>query len=212
VSEDRHKDTLTRTSVFEDLFQNFIYARRYWRTRAAVLEGKPLYNLLRSQRAASGFLDPWAFNLQQSFLSSLPSFIIISALNFLRPLNTIQAVSSDSFRDTANSISLFIYSSISPFYAPLVSTFLAFIAASASSPPIYFKEKKPYIEKDEKDLWNQCMRAYLYLEAAYGFWPEMLISLPVTLSINPQLHLFTRPYFVYLPIITLGILALIYQT
>jgi hypothetical protein len=192
------------SSVVDDLFQKPLYARRYWRTRNAVMNKGELYELSRKELEEKYYLDGLTFNLQQNILSSLPAVLLLTVLNFLRPI--------DSAKDNISDVVL-IYNPISyplndyllPFYIPFTLTIVALVAATVSIKTI------PWISKnDTKNLsvndrlnvtqeeiaksstWARKIKAFWYYDGTYGLWPQMLASVCVVVAQSRHVDLFSK--------------------
>ena len=131
----------------------------FWRTRKAVLSGVPLYNFTNSELKSRGFIGPWAFAVAQYAFGTIPSlasgsgiFILVSALDSAFP------------KGIARTAMQFLNLAV---FVPLSLLLCAWGFTYASVPSEYRLNRK--IQKAGR-------RKYLYLNSAYGFWPQLLVS------------------------------------
>ena len=160
-------------------------ARKFFKTRHAILDGEPLYNIGKSELSTKGFMGPWAFNAAQSTICAAPGVIATATCWMLwgSVVATKVAESASKLPQTTEQIdplqesitSLLspidplqesITSSLSPMVPPFTLFIVVYVAGLAFLPSGYYKIKS----------WKAAARKYLYLDAALGFWPQFVLA------------------------------------
>jgi hypothetical protein len=134
-------------------------AKVFWTTRRAILQGEPLWDYDRTQTPEK-FFGPWKFNAVQSGIAGGLAAAITNALDFLLP----QAPTTSLLEVTLKWVN--------PFITPIWLTCLAFLMGWGSL-------KKEHSSPSER---ARARAAYLYLDGAYGFWPELLLASLIAFS------------------------------
>jgi hypothetical protein len=146
------------SELFEPLkFVNKL--RKFWKTRTAVLGKTPLYDYSKSKLEHCGYMGPWEFNITQSALAGLPG-TVYSAINFVlfAPKSSISA--ADKVQEVLH-----------PMMLPFVLMLTAYTVGRASLRN----------EDFSKAARNRASRIFLFLDGAYGFYPQLLLSCLVPL-------------------------------
>jgi hypothetical protein len=149
----------------------------FWRTRKRALQNPEIAKLSKQDLDASGLLSPWKFNLIQSGFATLPAIVIGWLISFFRPSTVPQPV--DQSLDLPSTIWVTAQPTISRVFSflwPLVFPFVLFMMARMMA---WGSLKK----KDSTPLTsNRATGAYLYLDGAYGFYPQMISPLGLVIA------------------------------
>jgi hypothetical protein len=137
-------------------------ARKFLNTRRAILAGERLYNLTQSEIKPRGLLGPWAFNAAKSIVVSIPGIVVGGCIAVVWPLATSGA--HDPLQEK-------IGSALAPLMGPIALLMAVYAMAYACLPTGYVTKKN----------WKAAQRKYLFLDGAYGFWPQFFIALSTAL-------------------------------
>lgn len=141
--------------VMFDFVDKLIQIERYLATRRVIHRDESLYLASKEEIERRGLLGPWAVNLYESLLVSLPSSALLWTIDIFYPLE---------FVDHAARITHKFSSILSPGIFPFSLLLVSFAAGWGS---LYGKDMNP-----EKRAMAQ--NAYLYFDGCYGLWPQML--------------------------------------
>lgn len=160
--------TTTDIEEFEsakDLFRDYSgisRLKRFWRTRTAILEGEALYDFSKKKLESLGLMGPWKFNLTQSSLAGIPSLVLLGVFHLIQKITGTTTDREIELAQTLKTLAV-----------PFVLLFSAFISARAT-----------FIRSDStKYSRSVAVRAFLYFDAAYGFYPQMGIAIYLTLRL-----------------------------
>ena len=142
------------------------FVRKFWRTRKAILAGEPLWDLSPTQLRAANHYSGARFNLAESALAAAPGVIagrfidlLLPDPQVLTPVEKVQATISNT-----------AYSAIVPFVLLIAARTIARATfRKGEGTPAQFERAK---------------RAYLYLEGARSFIPELVISTAAAILIG----------------------------
>jgi hypothetical protein len=144
--------------------------RKFFKTRTAILRGEPLYLSSQDELKAQGYMGPWAFNVAQTLIDSLPGMMMSAALwVFFAVEETVQPVVADPVQAK-------LASWLSPLKGPLTLLTLVYAIAIAALPPGYLNRAN----------WKAAARKYLYLDGAHGFWSQLLLASSIALLSIPS--------------------------
>jgi hypothetical protein len=159
------------SELFEPV-KKFRELRKFWRTRSAILGGDPLYDYSKQKLDADGFLGPWQFNLTQSTIAGLPALIIPFCARLL--VRIVGGANSEDAAEAGNKVSEIFNS----FALPFILMLTAYVVGRAGL-------WKPDSTNAAKE---RVSRIFLYLDGAYGFYPQIAITAAFTLfMLNPEL-------------------------
>lgn len=134
--------------LFEPL-KKFREISTFGKTLAAVLKGEPLYDFDKQRLQKEGYLGPWQFNALQSTLSGLPAVIIPFCARLF-------GVSGGEGDDKLNEI-------LQSFAVPFVLMLTAYVVGRAS----LWKRDATLAAR------RRAGRIFLYLDGAYGLYPQL---------------------------------------
>jgi hypothetical protein len=127
---------------------------KFWKTRAAVLKKLPLYDFSGVRLEREAYLGAWEFNRVQSAIAAFPGTVFAAlAFVFTEPKTPSSAV--EKLQDLSG-----------PIMVPVFWMFAAFFVGRVSL-------RK---EDSTKAVRNRASRIFLYLDGAYGFYPQLLMS------------------------------------
>jgi len=149
----------------------------FWRTRATALHNPEIAKLSNQELDASGLLGPWKFNLIQSGFATLPAIAIGRVISAFHPSTVPQPV--DQFLDFDSKIWVTaqpMIGSVFSFLWPLVFPFILFMMARMMAwGSLKKKDSIPLASK-------RATGAYLYLDGAFGFYPQMISPLGLVIA------------------------------
>jgi hypothetical protein len=151
--------------IFEPVKQ-FLDVKKFLKTRQAILEGEPLYKSTKSDLTVAGYMNPWKFNVMQSTICSIPGVIIAGLTSLFlvsSPIAVVKAVQDP--------VQQKILSTLLPLKPPFILLLSVYVIALCSLPPGFVT----------KPNWDAAKRKYLYLDAAYGIWPQLILATCVAL-------------------------------
>ena len=154
-------DQISQVKKFKDL-------RKFFKTRRAVLTLERPYLMTDDQLRANGLMGPWTFNATQSLLDSLPG-ILISALLW------IFFATEPEINQIKDPILAKIFALISPVFGPFSLLVLVYATAFACLPAGYANWRN----------WHAAARKYLYYDAAYGLWSQLLLATTASFASIP---------------------------
>jgi hypothetical protein len=128
--------------------------RKYWKTRGAILSGVPVYDMPKEEREKAGYFSAWSFNTAQSSLSATPALLFGIVGPYLG-LKTIE----DNF-------ATHWFRMIWPICIPFVLMFTAYTVGRLSL----------WKRDATRDARVRAARIYLYLDGAYGLFPQLALS------------------------------------
>jgi hypothetical protein len=140
-------------------------ARRFWKTRRAVLTGKQVWEIRSTERQSEGYLGPWKFNLFQTAIAGGCAGTLTRILDLVSPAP--QPVYSPVLSNPE--LDKLFYAAkdfLDPFSIPVLLTVFVFLVGWGS-----LKGKDSSRQKRER-----ARAAYLYLDAAYGFWSQLSLA------------------------------------
>jgi hypothetical protein len=137
--------------------------REFWQTRRMVLQDLTIASWTSKELDKRCYLSPWKFNLIQSGLAALPALLLRKILNLLVPPAKPQGLEGQ-----VNDV----FSWLWPIVIPFVLLFTARTIAWGSIKWI----------DSTAERRARTRRAYLYLDGAYGLYPQALLSIGVVLS------------------------------
>jgi len=149
------------SAIFEPL-EFFRKVKKFSKTRTAILNKAPLYDYSTAQLERQGFMGAWTFNLAQSTIAALPG-TTYTGLKWL----LFEQGTSGSIAEKLLEIS-------NPLLIPFVLTATAYIVGR-------FSVRSEDLTKAER---NKASRVFLYLDGAYGFYPQLLMSCSVPFAVG----------------------------
>lgn len=139
---------------------------KFWRTRQAVLSGEPLYKYPKKELDRRKLLGPWKFNIIQSSIAGLPSVFIIALYHFFKKLEGSEISGGYEPTEFIKALSV-----------PFILMLTAYVVGRAS-----------FFEADStKTTRTIASRLFLYLDAAYGLYPQLGVTTLYALIIIPSL-------------------------
>jgi hypothetical protein len=149
-----------------ELFEPVEFIRNlksFWKTRAAVLRKAHLYDCSPAQLQKLGLMGAWKFNFTQSTIAALPgtTYAVVRGV--------LLEAGPKSVADKLSDIS-------TPLLIPFILMSTAYIVGRLCVRP----------EDSTKAKRNQASRAFLYLDGAYGFYPQLLMSCAAPFSFGPN--------------------------
>jgi hypothetical protein len=137
---------------------------RFWKTRNAVMSGERLYDFSKSKLDKLGYLGPWKFNLVQSSIAAFPSVLIIALAHLLRNLGMTDGETKPSEQS-------------SEFLTALAVPFILMLTA-------YVVGRASFFRSDSTKLTRSiASRVFLYLDGAYGFYPQLALTTLLTIML-----------------------------
>ena len=141
------------SEIFEPL--EFLHKiKSFWKTRTAILNKVPLYDYSSPQLVQQNFMGAWKFNLAQSTIAALPGTTYASLRGFFLEQNSSKSMAERLFEISH------------PILIPFVLTATAYIVGRLSLRP----------EDLTRNKRKRASRIFLYLDGAYGFYPQLLMS------------------------------------
>ena len=152
--------------------------RRYLRTRAAILNGEKLFDLSREDLKLRGFMRPVPFNLYKTVVTSMPALAIGWLLARSQQLNWNDSGAMEPLGTDFGKAVLVQWQivkamehAMAAFLVPAVPLMVAVLVSWCC---LHRADLKP-------ETRQQCRRAFLYFDAAYGLLPQMLFSTALVL-------------------------------
>jgi len=142
---------------FLPLVKTIKEAKKFLSTRKAVLAGEPLYNLTQDEIKARDLMGPWAFNATQSLIDSIPGLIISGCIWI------IFSKTAHSLPKGADPLQQQIADWLKPLMAPFTLLAIVWVISIACIPRGFYT----------KENLHAAQRKYLYLDGAYGFYPQL---------------------------------------
>lgn len=145
----------------------------FWRTRAAIIGGKPLYDWSPDQIKEAGYFGPWTFNaVETAFVGGIASVVV----NFFRALlRTTETPAEPTFLTPTDPALASLLERTNqwfePFFIPILTTSVVFLAAWGS---LRFRDSNP-------NSRSRARRAYLYLDATYGLFSQLFLALALSI-------------------------------
>lgn len=137
--------------------------RKFWRTRRAVFQDLTLAERSSAELGRAGYLPAWKFNLIQSGIAALPALVLKKIADFW-----VTPAKPQGLEGQVDAV----FSWLWPIVIPFVLFFSARVIAWGS-----IKSMDSSAERRKR-----ATRAYLYLDGAYGLYPQALLSIAVVLS------------------------------
>lgn len=158
----REKYDKTRSGVSKF----FSEARVFWETRRAVLRGEALWENSSSKPAESTYFGPWKFNAVQTAIAGGFAATTTKAINLVLPPS--DSKEPKAFADDPVLSKLFetTWGWIEPFVLPIFLT--AFVALMGWG-SLKQRDSTPQTRA-------RARAAYLYLDGAHGFWPQLILA------------------------------------
>lgn len=141
----------------------------FWRTRQAILNGESLHELTKDELKQRELMGPLKFNIFQSAISALPSVFIAAGIRFFEK----QPATPPLFENLPEFEA--VYGSLEPFVIPFVLLLVSFAVGLTLN-----QDRSP--ASALRVQRRRLGRHYLYLDAAYGLYPQALAALYPTLS------------------------------
>jgi hypothetical protein len=159
------------SELFEPL-QKIKEVAQFWRTRSAILNGDPIYDYGKKRLENEKLLGPWQFNLIESTIAGLPALIIPFCSHVIAHLQGISA--SKPLTEPDNILSEVLQS----FSVPFILMLMAYVVGRAC-----------LRKRDGTTMARRrAGRVFLYLDGAYGFYPQLALTAAFTvLLLNPEL-------------------------
>lgn len=148
------KDGLTKQ------FGNFV---KFWTTRRMVMRGLDIAGQPKEMLDSAGLLSSWKFNITESALASIPALFLKKILDFFYSSPKLGGLD-----DKVNSV----FSWLWPIAVPFILFFVVRIVAWGS-----LKNKD-----STQDGKRRARNGYLYLDGAYSFFPQIILSIAVVLT------------------------------
>lgn len=141
------------SEIFEPV--EFLHkVKSFWKTRTAILNNLPIYDYTTPQLIQQDFMNAWKFNLTQSAIAALPGTTYVSLKKFIFERGTSESIAGKLFEISH------------PLLIPFILTATAYIMGRLSL----------RTEDFTKDKRKRASRIFLYLDGAYGFYPQLLMS------------------------------------
>jgi hypothetical protein len=162
MSDERHshhesEDAFEGPSTLFEPVEKLKAFRKFWKTRDAILGEEPLYTFNKKQLEDQDYMGPWQFNFFQSSLSGFPAIMIPFVVRVIRHLVTgAPPLKSDESLDRAFEI-------VNTFAFPFILMITAYIVGMATL-------RRSDSTKASRRLAS---RAFLYLDGAYGLYPQL---------------------------------------
>jgi hypothetical protein len=154
TSQTRPEEPLaTAEELFPPIAQ-FNKFKKYWKTREAIMGGTAVYDMSKADREEAGYFGPWAFNGAQSAASAIPAAVAAVVIWFFRIEVPVE--------DTLSKLSRVLLACSLPFIMMLI----AYTVGRASL----------WKGDSTKSSRIRAARIYLYLDGAYGLYPQLLWS------------------------------------
>jgi hypothetical protein len=150
------------STIFEPL-EFLRKVKKFSKTRAAILNKLPLYDYSTAQLRQQGFMGAWSFNLAESTIAALPGTTYAGLKWLLFEQSTPQSTTEKLSELSA------------PLLIPFILTATAYIVGSLSV-------RREDLSKDKR---KKASKVFLYLDGAYGFYPQLLMSCLVPFAISP---------------------------
>jgi hypothetical protein len=128
-------------------------AKNFWKTRMAVLGRLPLYDWSSTELRSRGFLGPWKFNITQSSIAAIPGTVSVIVKEFVFGQNEAITL-AHKFNKVGE-----------PLVIPFILMTTAYTIGRATA-----ARQSTAAERDRGS------RIFLYLDGAYGFYPQLLLS------------------------------------
>jgi hypothetical protein len=146
-------------------------ARKFWGTRRAVLRNRSLWDYKAEELLSAGYLGPWKFNLFQTAAAGGLAAVVGKLLDLVSPAP--EAIHTPLLGDPELDRLFFAAMDwLEPFTIPTLLTAFVFLMGWGS---LKAKDSTPQRRK-------RARAAYLYLDAAYGFWSQLFLALFVTVA------------------------------
>jgi hypothetical protein len=176
------RSDLPKDGPLQDLSKTFSEKLKvwndFWRTRKAVLRNLEVAKFSKQDLLDKGLLNPWKFNLIQSGFATLPAIMVGRVLSTFAPSPGEQQPIDPSleFVPKVWTAAQPMISSIYAFLWPLVLPFVLFMVARMMAWGSLKKvDSNPLVRKSATG-------AYLYLDGAFGFYPQMVSTLGLVIA------------------------------
>lgn len=153
--------------TYRDVTKWIDEARSFWRTRRAILQGQSLWDLDTAQLESEKYFGPWKFNAVQTAIAGALAAATTKVLNLVVP--KLGSSEPKPFRDDPALAKLFEVTSgwIEPFVLPIVLTSFVVLMGWGSLKGA----------QSTSATRARARAAYLYLDGAHGFWPQLTLAL-----------------------------------
>lgn len=159
---------------FEELTSKLKTYASFWETRKAIVRGEYLFDYTSSQLKAKKLMSPLTFNATQSAISALAAVMLGKVIGFFYPTPGHEAVALSPSADklarmsavaepVRDKIADWLTTGVAPFTLLVVATMIGWASLYNCD---HCREKR-----------IRARNAYLYFDAAYGFFPQMLLAL-----------------------------------
>lgn len=171
-----------------EITQWFYKARTFWVTRRAIIQGEPLWDYDSEKLAEAEFVGPWRFNAIQSAIAGGIAVASTKFLDLILPKEIVSSLIPTSLIPTS------IFSKDPAFEELLATTsgWVMLLAGPFVFTALVFMMGMGAIKKEHStpEYRARSRAAYLYLDGAHGFWPQLLLS-PIAVCLT--LALLTSP-------------------
>jgi hypothetical protein len=144
-------------------------AKKYFRTRRAVLDGENLFDLTSGELKARDLMGPLSFNWFETTLAALPTQIVVALAWFVSGSEvsaTLASVEPEAFST--------VYTKVSELLAPLIIPGTLFLAAGIAGRTSLRREHR------SKEAVRRARDAFLYFDGAHFLWPSAAASFVLT--------------------------------
>ena len=166
------------TSVFS-WFEKATKYKKFRKTRRYIKEGENLFDLSAEDLSKLQAMGPWTFKLYETFLAALPSQVLGVLLDFLIPykrlpptneqLSQYQEAFIRNYYELAPSVDNFIRPGLIPVVLLAMSSIISWGCLRK--------------EDSTRQSRKRCRNAHLYYDGTYGFIPQTIGTLLLTLII-----------------------------
>jgi hypothetical protein len=160
------------TSFFAEIFQwtaEYTKAKKYFRTRRAVLDGESLFDLTSGELKARDLMGPLSFNWFETTLAALPTQMAAALAWFVS--------GSDVYANLASAetgIFSTVFAKVSELLVPLIVPVTLFLAASIAARTSLRPQHR------SKKAVRRARDAFLYFDGAHWLWPSAGMSFVLT--------------------------------
>ncbi len=182
---------------FREFYDQFLQVKTFCDTRRLVLQGERLFDWTPEQRAQRRIMGPWAFNIYETALASIPTLLLLKVCNFLWPIP-----SAGEFDELFESVIAFF----SPLILPVMTLLFSWIACRAC---LRTEDSTPANRR-------RAQFAYLYYDGAHGLIAQTLAVLGYSLMysfLHPRPDLVERMgMMIFLLLAAVTVIAVYYDT
>jgi hypothetical protein len=172
-------------------------ARKFYRTKAAIQRGIPLFDWSPAELQSSGYLGPWKFNAIETAATGGLASVTVNVANALDATKPDDPLMLEGMDPPLASLLTTTLGWLEPFTIPILLTCFAYLMGWGT-----LRRRDSNSERRRR-----ARHAYLYFDGAYGLYSQLFLALGVSflttglgekLLLDGQLNYVSATFFVAL--------------